>query len=102
MTSGFSTIAGSVLGAYIFLGVPPENLVTASVMSIPASISISKMRIPETEEPVTLGRVTVDRGSVDKSREPVSGIQSDVFARGVYNNVRSTPFTLSVKEQFSD
>ncbi|KAF9047319.1 Na+ dependent nucleoside transporter C-terminus-domain-containing protein [Panaeolus papilionaceus] len=80
MTSGFSTIAGSVLGAYIFLGVPPENLVTASVMSIPASISISKMRIPETEEPVTLGRVTVDRGSVDKSREPVNALHA--FGQG--------------------
>ncbi|KAG8966292.1 hypothetical protein FRC03_012194 [Tulasnella sp. 419] len=32
MTSGFSTIAGSVLSAYIGLGVPPENLVTASVI----------------------------------------------------------------------
>ena len=61
---GFSTIAGSVLSAYIAMGVPPENLVTASVMSIPASIAISKMRIPEMDEPVTRGRVTVDRGDV--------------------------------------
>ncbi|PPQ98427.1 hypothetical protein CVT24_004106 [Panaeolus cyanescens] len=80
MTSGFSTIAGSVLGAYIFLGVPPENLVTASVMSIPASISISKMRSPETEEPVTRGRVTVDRGIVDKSKEPVNALHA--FGQG--------------------
>ncbi|KAG6820517.1 hypothetical protein H0H93_015990 [Arthromyces matolae] len=62
MTSGFSTIAGSVLVAYINLGVPAQNLITSSVMSIPASISISKMRLPETEEPVTRGHVTVDRG----------------------------------------
>jgi hypothetical protein len=62
MTSGFSTIAGSVMTAYISLGVPPVNLVTSSVMSIPASIAISKMRLPELEEPVTRGRVTVDRG----------------------------------------
>lgn len=67
MTSGFSTIAGSVLTAYIRLGVPPVNLVTASVMSIPASIAISKMRLPETEEPVTRGRVIVDRGAVEKN-----------------------------------
>lgn len=62
MTSGFSTIAGSVLAAYINLGVPATNLVTSSVMSIPASMAISKLRIPELEEPVTRGRVTVDRG----------------------------------------
>lgn len=62
MTSGFSTIAGSVLLAYISLGVPPQNLITSSVMSIPASIAVSKLRYPETEEPVTRGRVVVDRG----------------------------------------
>jgi CNT family concentrative nucleoside transporter len=67
MTSGFSTIAGSVLAAYISLGVPPQNLVTSSVMSIPASIAISKMRMPETEVPVTRGHVTVDRGEEGKN-----------------------------------
>lgn len=70
MTSGFSTIAGSVLGAYIGLGVPAENLVTSSVMSIPASLSISKMRYPEMDEPVTRGHVTVDRGE-SKEKQPV-------------------------------
>lgn len=70
MTSGFSTIAGSVLGAYIGFGVPAQNLVTSSVMSIPASMSISKMRLPELDEPVTRGRVTVDRGE-SKERKPV-------------------------------
>lgn len=68
MTSGFSTIAGSVMSAYINLGVPAQNLVTSSVMSIPASIAISKMRIPENEEPVTRGHVTIDRGDEGKSR----------------------------------
>lgn len=71
MTSGFSTIAGSVMAAYIQLGVPPQNLVTSSVMSIPASMAISKMRYPELDEPVTRGRVVVDRGDSDKDK-PVS------------------------------
>lgn len=62
MTSGFATIAGSVLLAYISLGVPAQNLITSSVMSIPASMAVSKLRYPETEEPVTRGRVVVDRG----------------------------------------
>jgi hypothetical protein len=39
--------------------------VTSSVMSIPASMAISKMRVPEMDEPVTRGRVTVDRGLKD-------------------------------------
>ncbi|CDO71957.1 hypothetical protein BN946_scf184940.g104 [Trametes cinnabarina] len=79
MTSGFSTIAGSVLSAYIGLGVPPQNLVTASVMSIPASIAISKMRIPEVDEPVTRGHVTIDRGDNDKN-PPANALHA--FSRG--------------------
>lgn len=80
MTSGFSTIAGSVLAAYINLGVPPQNLVTSSVMSIPASIAISKLRMPETEVPVTRGQVTVDRGEEGKNA-PVSLPQISVLAK---------------------
>ncbi|KAF8629114.1 hypothetical protein AX17_005700 [Amanita inopinata Kibby_2008] len=79
MTSGFSTIAGSVLSAYINLGVPPQNLVTSSVMSIPASIAISKMRLPELEEPVTRGRVTVDRGDEGKGA-PANALHA--FSKG--------------------
>ena len=71
MTSGFSTIAGSVVVAYINLGVPASNIVTSSVMSIPASTAISKIRIPETGEPVTRGYVTIDRG-LDNAMAPVS------------------------------
>ncbi|ETW80959.1 concentrative nucleoside cotransporter [Heterobasidion irregulare TC 32-1] len=78
MTSGFSTIAGSVFTAYVALGVPAQNLITSSVMSIPASISISKVRMPELEEPVTRGRVVVDRG-VEKDA-PASALHA--FSKG--------------------
>jgi CNT family concentrative nucleoside transporter len=37
-------------------------------MSIPASIAISKLRYPEIEEPITRGRVIVDRGENEKHR----------------------------------
>lgn len=76
MTSGFATIAGSVLVAYINLGVPATTLVTSSVMSIPASIAISKMRYPETEEPVTRGSVIVDRGVEDPSKQPANALHA--------------------------
>ncbi|KIY53041.1 hypothetical protein FISHEDRAFT_33830 [Fistulina hepatica ATCC 64428] len=78
MTSGFSTIAGSVLSAYISMGVPPQNLVTSSVMSIPASIAISKLRFPETDEPVTRGQVVVDRG--EEKNPPANALHA--FSRG--------------------
>lgn len=69
MTSGFSTISGSVLAGYILLGVPASSLITASMMSIPASIAISKIVYPEDDVPVTLGRIVVDRGEEDHAEE---------------------------------
>ncbi|CAN6674480.1 hypothetical protein TRVA0_054S00716 [Trichomonascus vanleenenianus] len=59
MTSGFATIAGSVLVAYIGMGVNPQALVSSCVMSIPASLATSKLRYPETEETLTSGRVVI-------------------------------------------
>ncbi|NXO20767.1 S28A3 protein, partial [Cisticola juncidis] len=52
MTAGFSTIAGSVLGAYISFGVSSSHLLTASVMSAPAALAVSKLFWPETEKPL--------------------------------------------------
>ncbi|KAF9227300.1 hypothetical protein BS17DRAFT_793807 [Gyrodon lividus] len=79
MTSGFSTISGAVFGAYVSLGVPPQNLITSSVMSIPASMAISKLRLPEVDEPVTRGRIVVDRGEEAKDA-PVNALHA--FSRG--------------------
>ena len=59
MCSGFATIAGSVLVAYIALGVNGQALVSSCIMSIPASLAISKLRYPETEETLTSGRVVL-------------------------------------------
>ncbi|THH05816.1 hypothetical protein EW145_g4516 [Phellinidium pouzarii] len=79
MTSGFSTISGSVLSAYIALGVPAQNLITSSVMSIPASIAISKIRLPELEEPITRGQIVIDRGSEEKN-PPANALHA--FSKG--------------------
>ncbi|KAL1903055.1 hypothetical protein Sste5346_000339 [Sporothrix stenoceras] len=56
MTSGFATIAGSVMSAYMQMGISPVAIVSSCVMSIPASIALSKLRYPETGEPVTRGK----------------------------------------------
>lgn len=63
MTSGFATIAGSVLLAYVnFTGGSTEAtsvLLTACVMSVPCSLLVSKLRYPETEESITKGKVAI-------------------------------------------
>ena len=56
MTSGFATIAGSVMSAYMSMGISPVVIISSCVMSITASIALSKLRYPETEEPLTRGR----------------------------------------------
>ncbi|OAR00518.1 hypothetical protein LLEC1_00842 [Akanthomyces lecanii] len=59
LTCGFATISGSVLVGYIGLGLNKEALVSSCIMSIPASLAISKLRYPETEETLTAGRVVI-------------------------------------------
>lgn len=46
MTGGFATIAGSVLAAYISFGISASHLLSASVMSAPAALSMAKLMYP--------------------------------------------------------
>ncbi|KAJ1922775.1 hypothetical protein IWQ60_006307 [Tieghemiomyces parasiticus] len=59
MVSGFATISGAVLAGFISLGVDPQALITACVMSMPCSLVVAKLRYPETEESLTCGKVNV-------------------------------------------
>jgi len=56
MVSGFASIAGSVLGAYIKMGISPSNLLTACVMSAPGALAMSKMLYPEMQKSRFLGK----------------------------------------------
>jgi concentrative nucleoside transporter, CNT family len=49
MISGMATLSGAILAVYGSLGVPIVHLLAAAVMSVPASIMMSKMLIPDTE-----------------------------------------------------
>ncbi|KAI9226529.1 MAG: nucleoside transporter [Piptocephalis tieghemiana] len=59
MCSGFATIAGSVLIAFISLGIDPQALITACVMSTPCSLAVSKLRYPEVQESKSKGQVNI-------------------------------------------
>lgn len=65
MTGGMATVAGGVLAAYIIMlkdTVPgiAGHLMAASVMGAPAGVMFSKLLVPETEKPVTLGVAKID------------------------------------------
>uniref|UniRef100_A0A3Q1GA61 Solute carrier family 28 member 3 n=1 Tax=Acanthochromis polyacanthus TaxID=80966 RepID=A0A3Q1GA61_9TELE len=54
MTGGFASISGTILGAFISFGVEASHLLTASLMSAPASLAIAKMFWPEKEASIKI------------------------------------------------
>jgi CNT family concentrative nucleoside transporter len=61
MTSGMAHVSGSVMGAYVAIAhVSITHLLTAVIMTAPATIMLAKMFVPETGEPVTRGSVRVE------------------------------------------
>jgi concentrative nucleoside transporter, CNT family len=65
MTAGMGTVAGGVLAAYVGMGVDAGHLLTASLMSAPASLVIAKIMVPETESSLTMGTVRIDVPRID-------------------------------------
>jgi CNT family concentrative nucleoside transporter len=57
MTSGMAHVSGGIMGAYILFGVEAKHLLTAVIMTAPGTLLIAKMLVPETEEPLTAGKV---------------------------------------------
>lgn len=60
LTAGMATIASTVLGAYVFMlheqfPTIAGHLISASIISAPAAILMSKLLVPEDGQPVTLG-----------------------------------------------
>jgi CNT family concentrative nucleoside transporter len=65
MAAGMATISGTVLLAYVAMGIDAGFLVTASFMSAPAAILIAKIMVPEKGTPATLGKVTLQVPRLD-------------------------------------
>ncbi len=60
MTAGMAHVSGSVMAAYVKVaGVSITHLLTAVIMTAPATIMLAKMFIPETGKPATAGRVDI-------------------------------------------
>lgn len=60
MTSGMAAISITVLIIYTMLGLPAIHLLAASIMSIPASIFIAKIMLPETELMAKAERIALE------------------------------------------
>ena len=71
MTGGMATIAGGVLAAYVGMGIDAGHLLTASLMSAPATLVIAKIMIPETEKSETASGATASA-----ERESINGLEA--------------------------
>ena len=76
MVSGMAHVSGAVMAAYVKIaGVEIQHLLTAVIMTAPATIMLAKTFVPEVDKPATAGRVDV---RVEKSAVNVI----DAAARG--------------------
>ncbi len=57
MTAGMAHVSGGVMAAYFAYGIEPRHVITAVIMTAPGAILISKLLLPETGVPLTLGQV---------------------------------------------
>ena len=57
MTSGMAHVSGGMMAAYILYGIKAEHLLAAVIMTAPGTILIAKVLVPETEKPLTAGKV---------------------------------------------
>ncbi len=70
MTGGMATVAGGVMAAYVgmlHLHFPSiaGHLMAASIMSAPAALVMAKILVPETEKPLTAGKVELKVEKMD-------------------------------------
>jgi CNT family concentrative nucleoside transporter len=59
MTSGMAHVSGGIMAAYILYGIEAKHLLAAVIMTAPGTILLSKMLVPETEVPLTSGKVVI-------------------------------------------
>ncbi|MBI4873941.1 MAG: NupC/NupG family nucleoside CNT transporter [Acidobacteria bacterium] len=61
MVSGMAHVSGAVMAAYVKIaGVDIKHLLTAVIMTAPATILLAKMLMPEVDQPETAGSVKVE------------------------------------------
>jgi CNT family concentrative nucleoside transporter len=61
MASGMAHVSGAVMAAYVLIaGVEIRHLLTAVIMTAPATLMLAKILVPETQVPETLGGIKVE------------------------------------------
>jgi CNT family concentrative nucleoside transporter len=69
MTSGMAHVSGSIMAAYFAFGAEPRHVLSAVIMTAPGTILVSKMLVPETEQPRTAGTVVMPQSEEEKEKQ---------------------------------
>src|SRR5690349_20870738 len=96
MTSGMAHISGAVMAAYILFGIPAKHLMTAVIMTAPGTILIAKMLVPETDQPVTAGQVSMSDEELGQEKtENVLGAVAKGTTDGLYLSLNVAAMLIS-------
>ena len=61
MASGMAHVSGAVMAAYVLIAhVEIRHLLTAVIMTSPATLMLAKMLMPEVDQPATMGGIKVE------------------------------------------
>ena len=85
MTAGMAHVSGGIMGAYILYGIEAKHLLSAVIMTAPGTILVAKTLVPETETPLTSGKlkpgaqpafasVEIDAASIPKDENVLGAI----------------------------
>lgn len=76
MVGGYATIAGSMMGVYINMGIPAETIIIASLLAAPGGLLLAKIVMPEVEA------VAMNADAVSHTVDIPTGNALDALARG--------------------
>ena len=79
MTAGMAHVSGGIMAAYIASGIEAKHILGAVIMTAPGTILIAKMLVPETEQPVSGGRVEMTEGEEMRDKNILSAIARGTF-----------------------
>lgn len=74
MTSGMAHISAGIMTAYIASGVEAKHLLASIIMTSPGTFLIAKTLVPETEQPVSGGNVSIAEIEETKSSNLLAAI----------------------------
>ena len=82
MSSGFAHISAAMIAVYISYQADPVGILATGILAVPASLYVSKMMIPEQEQPETKGKFHIQT----EAKQHTNLI--DAFAAGTSQGLR--------------